>query len=217
MMEYYLALGKILNIQDELRDSFNYLSPDILCYGEDTLVQDVTRFRHFSNLSYQNHQFIESSIPPVTFNQHKSFHAEHVDALPAAVNPLALSSLQQIVGTILQEHTFAKQRYHIGFNQIRMLAKADKLSYVAPTYHQDGYDFSLHICVTRDNVIGGISKLARDAKSLNPVNEITLQNNEYILFDDKNYYHTATPIQCATNSGVAYRDMVIVDIIADLS
>ena len=213
-MEEYIGTGKI-HLQDTLTDSFNSLSPDILCYGADTLHHEINRYRHFSNLTYQNHEFVVTSFPASTFNLYKSIHAQHLNTLPAPINKSALAALQQIVGALLRPLSVSSDRYQIGFNQIRMLSYHHKLSYVAPGYHQDGYDFSLHICIKRHNIIGGISKLARDVKGLVPVSEMSLQDCEYIWFDDKYYYHTATPIQCKSKESIGYRDMIIVDIIRD--
>jgi hypothetical protein len=103
--------------------------------------------------------------------------------------------------------------YAVGINLVRVVADNTNMGSPAPGLHQDGYDFSCHVNVARQNVSGGASLLASGSKSSDVILEYVLQPNEFIFFNDRELYHTATPITQRIAGEETWRDMVIIDLI----
>jgi hypothetical protein len=103
--------------------------------------------------------------------------------------------------------------YAIGINLVRVIANDTNMGSPAPGLHQDGYKFSCHVNVARQNVSGGASLLASSMKPSDVILEHILQPKEFIFFNDITLFHTATPITCRLSGEETWRDMIIVDLV----
>lgn len=73
--------------------------------------------------------------------------------------------------------------------------------------HQDGMDYVGMLCVSRENIAGGVSQVLADRTSV--LFERTLQPGEMLLMDDQAYFHHATPTFCVDQARNGYRDILI--------
>lgn len=73
--------------------------------------------------------------------------------------------------------------------------------------HQDGMDYVAMLCVSRDNIAGGVSQVLADRTTV--LFERTLQPGEMLLLDDRAYFHHATPTFCVDQARHGYRDILI--------
>ena len=93
-----------------------------------------------------------------------------------------------------------------------MTSSNGETSLPAPSLHQDGYEYSLHLNVSRKNIQGGESILSPSSHEEDIFCRKILSEGEYIFFDDKMLHHTATAIKSEIGE-YGYRDMIIFDFI----
>lgn len=76
-------------------------------------------------------------------------------------------------------------------------------------FHQDGNDNDGLLCIDRHNITGGYSqlKLSKDAKEF--ALDAVLEPKQLLLFDDRYYWHYATPIVPVDKKKDACRDVVL--------
>lgn len=172
-----------------------------------------SRKRHFSSFLFKNGNLIMSEKLSILFNHKQTFHTKFSDSKLSDLSIDCLDFLIPVLSNIISKLPISSSEYAIGINQVRVICEKDKPGATAPSFHQDGYDYSLHLCINRSNIINGESKIALDSDGNHIKLSHILQSGEYIFFDDKNLFHTATQILPLDTSKVGYRDMVIVDFI----
>lgn len=193
-------------VDTALVESFDRLAPDVISYDSEPNI----RYRSFMSFCFDG-RFLAPSDDTQFLAQrsfHKSFDARGV----SPPEPQLVAALASVVADVLDDELLPNARYSIGVNQIRVVATPDRDGIPAPPFHRDGFDFSCHIAVARRNVVGGVSVLALGSSRPIPLVERCLGSGEYLLFDDRHFVHTATPVRCghdATAHGV--RDMIILD------
>ena len=97
----------------------------------------------------------------------------------------------------------------IGVHQIRISCSPNNLGHPAPEgIHRDGSDFIGIFSVGRDNIQGGETHLYT-AKKEKPVFNKILQPGEIFLFDDREFFHFATPIK-TQNPGMGNMDVFVI-------
>lgn len=190
--------------------TFNGLSPDTVDYNNSSV---RTRFRNFSAFSWHEGRPVVTPSVAHRFNSQQPFHTFYAGAKPAELQTelLASGDVQRILAGVCAQLPVDGSDFDIGFNQIRVIALADAQGNPAPSFHQDSYDYSCHINVARQNVVGGKSIVASSADGADVVAECILNSGEYVFFDDRAYFHTATPLRPIDANEVAFRDMIIID------
>lgn len=212
-MESYLIGNLIDGISSDLSSVFPRLESDAIDYRDSGF---RSRRRCFSSYAvYETGVRLDDDIKPL-FNQSKEFHkvAEEkpIPTLESAKCDAAVveTFLNQLLPYLPIPNI---ENYAIGVNLIRVLANDENMGSPAPGLHQDGYDFSCHMNVSRENVCGGTSLIATDQDSESIVVEHPLQPGEFVFFNDRTMYHTATPVVPRIAGKECHRDMIIVDIV----
>ena len=103
--------------------------------------------------------------------------------------------------------------FMFGVNLVRVIANDTNLGSPAPGLHQDGYAFSLHLNVSRENVSGGASIIATGPDVEDIVVEHELTPGEFVVFNDKKMFHTATPVAPRICGKPKWRDVAIIDVV----
>jgi hypothetical protein len=212
MFETFILSKLSSPFHSELTESFNQLTEDTISYNR---TGASTRRRGFGAFRYVDGEFQHDPELSVYFNARRDFHVDHADKKP---NPLIPEVIQSKAYNALLNHVapclpIELSQYAIGINQIRVVADDDKMGSTAPGLHQDGYDYSCHICIARRNAAGGTSIVSTSQNADDVVLEQVLQPREFVFFNDRSLYHTATPVTCRIGGSIATRDMIIVDFV----
>lgn len=192
---------------------FSKLKSDVIGYSASG---SRTRRRAFSAFSYDGGRFGYAPRLEEKFNTRRPFHTEFGVERPAAIEQelIAADVPQTVLRAVAPSLPIPLDRYAVGFNMIRVAANDDQMGSPAPGLHQDGYEFSCHLAVGRSNAAGGTSILATAQRAEAVILEHTLEEREFVFFNDTRLYHTATPVTCRIGGSPAHRDMVILDFVS---
>jgi hypothetical protein len=194
-----------------LLSSFKTLEPDVLDYHSTGF---QSRFRRFGVFRVEAGIVSEDRRLSTLFNNRKPFHTRFgIDVKPLSSEVVETRIIVCIVEQLLKCPLLPSSRLGIGVNQVRVIADGHNCGSTAPSFHQDGYDLSCHIAVDRHNAIGGESILSRSQADKDVFLRRRLQPGEFMLFDDRKNFHTATPIRAKVIGESCSRDMLILDVI----
>lgn len=208
-------MGKILEeMPAGLPAAFDRLSPDAIDY-RDTDFQSRRRCFSCYNIEDSAVRFAPELDP--LFNGDRNFHVKKTSAnrvpLPDA-ELVASGAIESFIAGLVPAMPLRDiEEFAIGINLVRVVANKTNMGSPAPGLHQDGYDFSCHVNVARHNVSGGASLLATSARPADVIVEHALQPNEFVFFNDRKMFHTATPITQRITGENTWRDMIIVDLV----
>jgi len=208
-------LGKLpMELINDLRAHFDDLEPDVIDYKQSGY---QSRSRRFGAFAFTGKDFDHDPGLRQHFNQVRMFHTQHAGCQPAGLTPASLSTgiYNALLQAVLATSPIKRGRdYMFGINLVRVRADDDHMGAPAPGLHQDGYDYSCHINVMRQNVSGGTSILALAPRPEAVVLECNLMPSEFLFFNDRAMYHTASPVTPRCGGHETWRDMVIVDLLA---
>ncbi|WP_394828669.1 2OG-Fe dioxygenase family protein [Pendulispora albinea] len=199
---------------DNLRAHFDHLEPDVVDYKNNGF---HSRSRRFGAFAFTGERFEHDPALLEHFNKPKKFHAQTVARHPAPLTEASLASgvCDELLQTVLAFSPLKWGReYFFGINFVRVRANDQFMGAPAPGFHQDGYDYSCHINVARQNVSGGTSILAEEPSPDAIAVECDLKPGEFVFFNDRTMYHTASPVTPRCGGHETWRDMIIVDIVA---
>ena len=193
-----------------LIDSFSCLEPDVIGYNR---AGRSTRRRAFGAFRLKGSHFSVAEELRGRFNSRRPFHTEYRDPAPKPLGNdlLASGAVERLLAEVTPSLPIPVEDYAIGINLIRVTADDDRMGSPAPGLHQDGYDFSCHFAVSRINAAGGASIVSTSRDEDGVIAEKILQPGEFLFFDDRTLYHTATAVTCRIGGRPAHRDMVILD------
>jgi hypothetical protein len=193
----------------ELMASFDRLEPDPVDY---TPTAFRSRFRRFGVFRLAAGMASEAPHAHERFNARRPFHARHGrNVAPLAHEVVASGALQRLIEEVARCPIGGSGSCLVGVNQIRVIADDEHAGVTAPSLHQDGYDLSCHVCVGRCDVQGGISTLSRSQLPSGIFLRHSLSPGEYLFFDDRALFHTASSVRPNPPASVAARDMIILD------
>lgn len=206
-------LGRIPStLVKDLAAAFDHLPADVIDYKRNGF---LSRFRSFGSFSWVDEQFQPDAGVLELFNKKKDFHTANLGQ-PAALQEQTLASdvLPRLLTTIVA-HSPLKDAadYAFGVNLIRVRANDDFMGAPAPGLHQDGYDFSCHLNIARQNVSGGASIIAQTRAPETTILECELKPGDFIFFNDQQLFHTASPVAPRCAGYETFRDMIIIDIV----
>lgn len=109
------------------------------------------------------------------------------------------------------EHTHVDtSKQPIGVHQIRVVCSHDHAGSPAPEgIHQDGFDFVGIFCVKRDNVAGAFTQIFSSPVAQHPHLSSTLEENQFIIFNDRRYYHYVTETMPEKQDQPGLRDVFV--------
>jgi len=159
-----LNAGHGLNTKKFL-DSFNNLPSDNIDYYNTGF---KSRYRAFTLFSFDGNKLSESNTAQNKFNNQLKFHTQYYgNQKLAKLSRASVECIKETLPKFLQSLPIDTKKYHIGVNQVRVCCSAQYAGAVAPTFHQDGYNYSAHLCFSRENVKGGQSVVAQDSEGKN--------------------------------------------------
>ncbi|AWN35360.1 2OG-Fe dioxygenase family protein [Methylobacterium radiodurans] len=191
-------------LTDEVRHIFSDLPPDERFYSE---MRKGTRFKAILGFAFEAGAWrYEPDLTSV-------FSRNPGESLDPRFQDVLLSAARSVTDVLEMVLPFQIRDYRIGMNFIRVTCSCDTIGDNSPPFHRDGFKRSLHICVERKNISGGISIVSSDPRGEEVLYEDIILPGELICFDDESLYHMATGIIANYPDQPAYRDMIVVDMI----
>lgn len=115
----------------------------------------------------------------------------------------------QAIHLLCAEDKHEEWGIELGVHQIRIGVQSEECHLPAPEgIHQDGFDLVSVLCIKRDKVTGGHSQLFY-GPHLPPFFEKVLNEQEFLLFNDRILFHHVTPTTSIDGS-YAHRDMFVI-------
>ena len=106
----------------------------------------------------------------------------------------------------------AKKKVEVGFHQLRIKCSNDFVGYPVPEgWHKDGFDFVVIINFNSENIEGGITRI-KDNLINKDVFSAFLNKGDYILLNDKKYYHYTDPINITKKAKKGNRDTLVITV-----
>jgi hypothetical protein len=208
----FLFSQLIDGIDSSFAESYNFLAPDHVCYIKTDF---ITRFRHFSSFESNENGIFENDALYTLFNSKKDFHVDYDETkkLPSIDKSLIQNNIIQnfLLKIFSVSPIHIRNRYGIGVHQVRVITDEKHIGDNAPTLHKDGYDFSADLAICRQNIQGGTTLISTTKKEEDIMFTHNLQPGEFVFFNDRKLFHSATQIIPDCLKEKSYRDMVIID------
>lgn len=104
-----------------------------------------------------------------------------------------------------------QQKADVGLHQIRITCGDDYVGYPVPEgWHKDGCNYVAIITLNYDNIVGGISRIRKNLINQNDVYNCFLEKNNFLLLNEKSYYHYTDPINVKNKKKSGYRDILVI-------
>ena len=127
----------------------------------------------------------------------------------APAEPILRDYTQKVLNTGVYKSLRGDDKFEIGVHQIRIVCNDDNPGFPVPEgFHQDGMDYISILCIGLHNVVGGVSLLRADKKDGKCVLESNLGPYTGLVFNDRKYFHYATPI-FPKESKLGFRDIIV--------
>jgi len=131
----------------------------------------------------------------------------------APINKLTLKYMNELFQNDFLNF-FKHDKIEIGYHQIRITCGKNYIGYPVPEgWHRDGFDFVALINFNSENIDGGVTRIRNDInKNDHDIYSCKLVNGEYILINDKKFYHFADPIVLQEGKKIGFRDTLVITI-----
>lgn len=207
----FISFGTISKkLLQKLNSGFEQLPQDIIRYN---CAERQSRFRRFSTFIFKKDSFIRSQEFAHRFNPRQEFHVSYADSPLEELDFDLDTVINELLLGICDSHEIAPTEFAFGVNQIRVTAMQGDNGSPAPGLHRDGYSLSYHLNIARDNVGGGESQISDTPYSEGIFERRILEPGEWIFFDDRTVYHTASELTQINPARASYRDMYILDFV----
>lgn len=125
--------------------------------------------------------------------------------------PLQADFSPQVAAGAMALELDKERAWQVNVHQCRVISTPEIKGVSVPEGpHRDGHDFGMLAVFRRHNITGGTNQLF-PAGGGEPFFEVTLQENQALVYDDGAMWHTATDIVALDPSG-GYRDLCIIAI-----
>jgi len=180
--------------------------------GADPYLESNCRFRAFSQYQKTETQF--EKLGSSTFMQSSDVNRliGNVQRKFEDISPTLDQhpDFQNLLNTFLERTNVDTTKQPIGVHQIRVVCSKDQSGSPAPEgIHQDGFDFVGIFCVKRDNIAGAFTQIFSSPVDQHPHMSTTLEENQFIIFNDRRYYHYVTETLPALQDETGLRDVFV--------
>ena len=200
--------GKISKISKRVINSFNKLPPDT----NEKSQGKYFRYRKFSRMIVSNRKF--STIGNTKFFQNKKINRYAGGKIRKfrPIDPKVLNEFAIIFKSNFLEK-ISKKRIEIGFHQLRIKCGKNYVGYPVPEgWHKDGFEYVIILNIGSKNIKGGVSRIKNEIDSDHDVFSWFLDKGEYILLNDRKFFHYTDPINVANNKSEGSRDTLVITI-----
>lgn len=181
----------------------------------DPYIADNYRFRRLSSFNIINNHLVK--LPHSLLFQSKKYNPLVGDIVrDFAELDRDLIELQDFQTMVLNFFEFCQQcsnidrvkANEISVHQIRTIANPKGIGHPAPEgIHRDGVDLVGIFSVSRNKIEGAATSLYK-SKNSDPIFSKILNPGEFLIFNDRTFFHFTSPIEAAT-SEVGTRDVFV--------
>ena len=198
--------GKIPNIQKTVIDSFNKLPPDT----NEKSQGKYFRYRKFSRMIFEKNNF--SLLSDTNFFQNKKTN-RYAGGKVRKFKPINTKVLNEFAKIF--KHNFLEKmpnrKIEVGFHQLRIKCGKNFVGYPVPEgWHKDGFEFVIILNIGSKNIKGGVSRIKNEIDIDHDVFSWFLKKGEYILLNDRKFFHYTDPINVMNNKTEGSRDTLVI-------
>ena len=200
--------GKISNISKLIINSFNRLPADT----NEKSQGKYFRYRKFSRLVISDKKFLP--IKDTNFYQKRKIN-RYAGGKVRKFKPIDSKVLNDFA-EIFKKNFLKKiigKKIEIGFHQLRIKCGKNFVGYPVPEgWHKDGYDYVILLNIGSKNIKGGVTRIKNEIASDHDVFSWFLNKGEYILLNDRKFFHYTDPINVMDNKLEGFRDTLVVTV-----
>lgn len=189
---------------EELQNSFNILDKD-LYYKTD-------RYRGFSMINVININNIKN-IGDAKFYQSSDLN-NHNGGILRNYKNIQKNVLDNLYFKYYIELFIDKIRYeykytpkYLNVHQIRVIIDNNNNTVVPEGIHRDGFNMIMIVCISRENIKGGINEVYKDSNNI--LNSTQLNPSDAIIINDNKVLHNVTEINKLDINKKSWRDVFV--------
>ena len=204
-MNYDFIKGKINTLDLKIQKSFNNLPADT----NEKIKGLYFRFRRLSKFYLINREILNDNdtnfFQPKFSNRYAGGKIRKFDKL----EPIILDKIQSIIKKNFFIYLKRKKKYEFGIHQLRVKCGKDHPGYPVPEgWHKDGFEKIIILNVDSKNISGGTTRLKSRINSDKDDFAFMLNKKEFIVVNDKKFFHYTDPINILNEKTLAYRNTI---------
>ena len=208
-MNYHFIKGKINTLDLKIQKSFNNLPADT----NEKIKGLYFRFRRLSKFYLINSEILNDNdtnfFQPKFSNRYAGGKIRKFDKL----EPIILDKIQSIIKKNFFIYLERKKKYEFGIHQLRVKCGKDYPGYPVPEgWHKDGFEKIIILNVDSKNISGGTTRLKSRINSDKDDFAFMLNKKEFIVVNDKKFFHYTDPINILNEKTSAYRDTIVITV-----
>ena len=208
-MNYDFIKGKINTLDLKIQKSFNNLPADT----NEKIKGLYFRFRRLSKFYLINSEILNDNdtnfFQPKFSNRYAGGKIRKFDKL----EPIILDKIQSIIKKNFFIYLERKKKYEFGIHQLRVKCGKDHPGYPVPEgWHKDGFEKIIILNVDSKNISGGTTRLKSRINSDKDDFAFMLNKKEFIVVNDKKFFHYTDPINILNEKTSAYRDTIVITV-----
>ena len=196
-------------ISENTIKSYNNLSKDKYL---DT--KNCYRYRAFSEIFFKNKNIIIRKKREFFQKKEINHFAGNISRKFQSIETVPLNNFIIITKELIK---FLPSKYmnysEIGLHQIRIKCTNDFVGYPVPEgWHKDKCDYVAVITINYDNIVGGVSRIRQNLNDQNDVYNSFLKKKNYLLLNEKSFYHYTDPINVKNKKKKGFRDILVITV-----
>ena len=170
------------------------------------------RNRRLAKILFKNNKFYNIDNTDFKQNKVQNRYLGGVNRNFQPINTRIVNKINKIV-----KENFIKiinsKRIKFGYHQIRITCGENYVGYPVPEgWHKDKCDYVAVITINYDNIVGGVSRIRQNLNDQNDVYNSFLKKKDYLLLNEKSFYHYTDPINVKNKKKKGFRDILVVTV-----
>tara|TARA_B100001057_G_C22783908_1_gene924763 strand:+ start:524 stop:1162 length:639 start_codon:yes stop_codon:yes gene_type:complete len=208
-MNYDFIKGKVGALDLKVRRSFSNLPADT----NEKIKGLYFRFRRFSKFYKADNEILDNKDTNFFQPKFSNRYAGGKVRKFKKIEPIILKKIQSIIRKNFFIYLEKNKKYEFGIHQLRITCGKDNPGYPVPEgWHKDGYEKIIILNVDSKNISGGTTRLKSKINSDKDDFAFMLNKNEFILVNDKKFFHYTDPINIFNEKTTSYRDTIVITV-----
>lgn len=205
--DFIIDRGNNVEKTERVKYSFNNMKNDI--YYKNRRSRAYSLLKVYNDLEIMGDIKFYQSLNYNTYNGNKLRNYDNIDN--KLLKDEYFNSIVKTFTQYVNEKTNNICKY-IQVHQIRVYAENNISNLLPEGIHQDGFNIVGIICVTRENVIGGLNNVYDANKKF--LYSKQLEEGEMMILNDSKVFHDVTNIEANKTFKIGYRDIFVFTTIA---
>ena len=172
------------------------------------------RFRSFSEFEIKKNKTILKKNRNFYQKKEINHYAGNISRRFKPIDPDCLKTFINITKELICHLPKKFQNFSaIGAHQIRIKCSNNFVGYPVPEgWHKDMCDYVAIITINYDNIVGGTSRIRENLNDQNDIYNTFLKKSNYLLLNEKSFYHYTDPINIKNKNKEGFRDILVLTI-----